>query len=96
MYYTNANALTNKVSELSVISKNPAVGILCACETHFTKDLLDAELAIPNFELFREDRAIGKKGGGSAVYVRKDFHAEKLDWFKDTDTIALKIKLPSC
>ena len=96
MYYTNANALTNKVSELSVISKNPAVGILCACETHFTKDLLDAELAIPNFELFREDRAIGKKGGGSAIYVRKDFHAEKLDWFKDTDTIALKIKLPSC
>ena len=95
LYYTNAGSLTNKISELAVISKDPTIGILCACETHFTSDLLDAELAIPNFELFREDRASGKKGGGSAIYVRKDFHAEKLDWFQDTDTIALKIKLAS-
>ena len=70
------------------------MGIICITETHLTSDYCDAEMSIPNFDLFREDRGSSTKGGGSAIYVKKDFHAEKLNWFKDTETIALKIKLP--
>ena len=47
-----------------------------------------------NFEVFREDRSTGS-GGGSAIYVRKDLKAEKLNWFENTETIALKVQLPS-
>ena len=86
--------MTNKISEVALISQDQSVGIICITETHLTSDYCDAEMSIPNFDLFREDRVSSTKGGGSAIYVKKDFHAEKLNWFKDTETIALKVKLP--
>ena len=93
IFYTNANSLTNKLTEVIAISKDESVLIICITETHLCSDYCDAEFSIPNFELFREDRATGKKGGGSAIYIRKKLQAEKIDWFKDTETIALKVKL---
>ena len=41
--------------------------------------------------MFREDRVGNKNGGGSVIYVRNTFSVEKLDWFYDTESIALKI-----
>ena len=91
IFYTNTNSLTNKVSELSSISQSQSVGLICVTETHLTKQISDAEISIPNFDVFREDRPSNTNWGGSAIYVRKKFKAKKLDWFKDTESIALKV-----
>ena len=59
--------------------------IVCINETHFYKDVLDAEIQIPGFKLFRRDRDFVVKcddnandrtksvssGGGCIIYVIK-------------------------
>ena len=94
-FYTNANGLNNKVSELAIISYMRSVGIICITESHLTEDIKDAEVSIPNFDLYREDRSPKSKSGGSAIYVRKDFNVTKLNWFTGTESIALKINSES-
>ena len=85
----------NKVPEVAILHKKYKAGIICVTETHSTKEICDAEMSIPNFDLFREDRASNIKGGGSAIYIHKNFHAEKLNWFENTETVALKVQLPT-
>ena len=65
--------------------------VLCVTETHFSSEITDAEISIPNFNVYREDRVGDKKGGGSVIYVRNTYSVQKLDWFCDTESIALKI-----
>ena len=87
--------MRNKISELSVIAKKPSIGILCITEGHLNSEICDAEVSIPNFNIFREDREGDKKGGGSVIFVKKEFVAEKLNWFSGTESIAVKVKLPN-
>ena len=95
VFYTNTNALTNKVSELSLIAQSESVGLICVTETHLNNEISDAEISIPNFDVFREDRPSNSKWGGSAIYVKKEFKAKKLVWFKETESIALKVNFIS-
>ena len=83
------------MSELAVILYMKSVGIICITESHLTEDIKDAEVSIPNFDLYREDRSPKSKSGGSAIYVRKDFNVTKLNWFIGTESIALKINAES-
>ena len=50
-------------------------------ESHFTEEITDAEISIPNFVVHREDRCDNIKGGGSAIYTHNSLSVEKLDWF---------------
>ena len=77
LFYTNVNSLRNKLSEIALIAFQLSLCIICLTETHLNKNFCDAEISIPNFEVFREDRSTGSGGGGSAIYVRKDLKAEK-------------------
>ena len=79
----------------SIASSLKKLGIICSTETHFNTKICDAEVSIPNFNIFREDRQGGKKGGGSAIYVKKDFVAEKMNWFQGTESVAVKVKFQS-
>ena len=83
------------MSEISIVAKLKAIGILCVTESHFNNDVYDAEVSIPNYKIFREDRADNTKWGGSVIFVQKEFSAEKLDWFQGTESIAVKVKLAS-
>ena len=83
------------MSEISVISLLDFVGAICISESKLTSDICDAEISIPNFDVFREDRASNVRGGGSAIFVRKQFKAEKMNWFVGTESLALKLHLPS-
>ena len=93
IFYTNSNGISNKLSELSVISQNSSIGAICPTESHLTNQICDAEISLPNFDVFREDRATNEKGGGSVIFVRKQFKAQKLNWFHGTESLALKVHL---
>ena len=64
IFYTNCNDLRNKIPELQVVSQTyQNCKIMCITETMFTSDILDAEVNIPNFNIYRGDRDNGKCGG---------------------------------
>ena len=50
-------------------------------------------MQIPNFTVFREDRADESRYGGSAIYVHNSLQAERLDWFLGLESLAVRIKL---
>ena len=86
----------NKVNELLVLVSQQDVQIVCVTETHLNSTVFDAEVSLPNFVLFREDREDGTKHGGSAIYVHSSLKAERLDWFNGLESIALTVKADHC
>ena len=46
--------------------------LIALTETHLTDEVLDGEILMQGFELFRVDRIKGTKGGGVAAYLRED------------------------
>ena len=95
MFYTNANCLTNKITELSVLACAKKFKIMCVTETKFNDEIKDAEISIPNYVVHREDRSTDTSGGGSAIYTHNSLSVEKLDWFKGSESIALKVNFDS-
>ena len=71
--YTNACSLLNKLDELRQRATDYGIDIIAVSETWATEELLDAELSIDGYALFRRDRKSDRfsKGGGVALYVKE-------------------------
>ena len=65
------------------------------------KDILDAEIQIPGFKLFRRDRNFvinsddidtisASSGGGSIIYIKTCLNPVELDWFEVCDSVAVQ------
>ena len=76
IYYTNANDLKNKIHELELAAKLSDCKVLGVTETMFSDDIMDAEVSIANFKLFRIDRKT--KGGGSCLYVHDSIQCHEI------------------
>ena len=61
----------SKVPYLSDLAKVTNAPFICVTETHLNPNILDAEVAVDGYELFRSDRK-ERTHGGVAIYVRKD------------------------
>lgn len=77
------------------------INVICITETHFNKDILDAELFIDGFSIFRKDRDFKidssindiSGGGGSVIYVRNCFNINLVESFsKAPDSLAVNIE----
>ena len=80
------------MTELKHIAKKYKV--ICVTETHFSsKSIEEAEVEIPNFNIFREDRSENSSFGGSVIYVHKSLSVTKLDWFDKSESLAVKITI---
>ena len=66
---------------------------MCVTETKFHSDIVDAEINVPNFTLYRKDRANGKSGGGSCVYVSNTLRVKRIENFDANDSIAVLIDI---
>jgi len=79
--YTNAQSLAGKVNELSCTAVDLNPDLILLTETWLNKDISDAYLTIPGYELksdLRMDREVGR-GGGLAVYAKNGIKILKLD-----------------
>ena len=47
---------------------------------------------MPNFSIFREDRSDKSCFGGSAIFVHNSLTVTKLDWFKNTESVAVNVR----
>ena len=48
---------------------------------------------MPNFSIFREDRSDNSGFGGSAIFVHSSLNVSKLDWFKNTESVAVNVRI---
>jgi len=49
--------------------------VIGVTESWLTSEVLDSELALDGYDLFRKDRPVDREGGGVLLYVKKDLHA---------------------
>ena len=56
--HTNANGLYNKIYKLKSFLSDNYIDIICIAETHFIKDILDAEINIDGCIIKRKDRSL--------------------------------------
>ena len=77
------------LQDLATMSNAP---FILLTETHLNPEILDAEIHIKNYTLFRSDR-VGRSHGGVCTYVRNDLAAEML--LKDSnsycDSLIIKV-----
>ena len=69
MFYSNSNSLYNKFCELRNAVSLYQSDIVCINETHFNNEIIDAEISIPGFKIFRKDRdfTVNEEVGESSV-----------------------------
>lgn len=70
MYY-NARSLIPKHDELCVIVEAHNPDMICIVETWLCADILDSEIALPGYQVYRRDR--NRHGGGILIYIRDHF-----------------------
>ena len=70
MYY-NARSLIPKYDELFVTMETHNPDMICIVETWLCDDILNSEIALPGYQLYRRDR--NRHGGGVLIYVKDHF-----------------------
>lgn len=82
--------MRNKLSELILLVSDRKPDIICVTETHFAVEYCDAEVSIPNYDVFRADRNI--YGGGSIIYVNSRLLAIRMESFCVTDCLGVSFE----
>ena len=100
VFYSNSNNLLNKLCELRHAVAMYHSDIVCINETHFHEEVMDAEISIPGFKIFRQDRNFTinsevennsvSSGGGCIIYIKDNLNPTIIEWFKAPDSIAVE------
>jgi hypothetical protein len=82
-----------KCDQLSDMAKSNNALVIALTETWLTSDIMDAEIAIPGFNVYRADR-VERSRGGTCVYVRDDLAAVPVLQFSNgvVEAVVLKIR----
>ena len=70
LIHLNINSLMSKIDEMRDIAKRTKAAVIGISESKLDSTVLDAEIYIENYEIFRFDR--NRHGGGVACYIRSD------------------------
>jgi len=74
-FYINARNILNKFDEFEAWAYDINPDIIGVTESWTGKHILDSELALNGYDLFRQDRAVDREGGGVLLYVRNTLNA---------------------
>lgn len=90
--YLNARSIVNKHKELELYVLEEKFDVVCITETWMNESILDSEMSINGYALYRRDRddADKQRGGGVAIYVHNDLncvHREEIFEEKFPETI---------
>ena len=78
----NIHSLVLKYDCISSLLSKTNIDCLCLNESYLNNSIMDEELAIPHYNLYRMDRTkeSGKlSGGGLAIYVRDQYDFEIIE-----------------
>ena len=95
--HQNIRSVTRKIDELRSLVVNELkseIHIIALTETWASEQILDGEIEIPGYNMFRKDR--DGKGGGVLVFVRSDLSVARRCDLEDTamEGLWLEILLP--
>ena len=83
--YTNANSLRGKVQELQDRVDHGEYDVVGVVETWLSTDILDSEIRLEGYDIFRVDRANNRMGGGVVLYVKEELRANAADGINTVD-----------
>ena len=93
MIHININSLLNKIHELRLIVQHSNPTIIGITESKLDHTVLNSEVDIDGYTLFRCDRT--RNGGGVLMYVNNRVGVkERIDFSKDTENVFVDILLP--
>ena len=77
---TNANSFMSKRAEMELFVGKQETDIIAITESWASEEILDAELALEGFVMFRRDRrrTPAQKGGGVLMYAREGLMVEEI------------------
>ena len=64
--------------------------VICVSETWLSADILDSEIYLPNYQLFRLDR--NRRGGGVAMYIHSSIPAFLLQATSTLEVLLIQVK----
>ena len=73
----NARSIVNKKTELNIMVEDIDPHIIGITESWANTDIIDAELGLTGFVMFRRVR-IGRRGGGVILYVKEYIQAHEI------------------
>jgi len=94
LYHLNINSLQNKFEELKLINDKLKAGIIVLTETKIDSSYMDTQFSLPNYCIYRQDRAKG--GGGVLTFIATQIPSKKLKpprVFKSIEVLAIKLEL---
>ncbi len=66
----NCCSLLPKFNELTLLLPATQPSVICVTETWLTPSVSEPEVTLDGYTLFRSDRAVPRRGGGVALYVK--------------------------
>ena len=84
----------NKVKYLRDSAVESNAPFIAITETHLKPEVLDAEVRIDGWSLYRADRGPGKSHGGVAIYLRNDLIGQLVTAHSNSqcETLVVKVK----
>ena len=90
LFYFNARSIVPKLDELLTLVQCEHPDVICIVESWLNSDILDSEISIPGYQVFRKDR--NRHGGGVLVYTRVELDCSTIDHpFTDLELLWLSI-----
>lgn len=74
----NARSFISKRDLLEIYIRTFGLDIIFVTKTWFNQNITDGEVAIKDFQCYRQDRQ-NRIGGGVGIYIRRSIHAMRID-----------------
>ncbi len=74
----SAGSLLNKTEELADLAQQMNLDMIGMTETWLHDGILDDEICLPGYTLFRQDCPFQKKGGGVILYVKSNLLPQRV------------------
>ena len=81
---TNIRSVMNKRDELEELAARESPSLIALTETWLNADVMDSEIAVPGYSIFRCDRST-RNGGGVMLLVREEYTSYLLHSSSDID-----------
>ena len=88
----NLRSIRNKVDELQYVAECNNVDAICISESWLSPQISDSVVAIPGYNLFRNDR-MSTPGGGVCIYLRETIPCTRLFQCEQPDVESLWLSL---
>ena len=80
--YLNARSIVNKIDDLFALIESWDPDVIGICESWANASILDSELSVAGYDLFRKDRPHDIRGGGVMLYVKA--HLQAVEFMPNT------------